>query len=530
MKTAFAIITLILVIFAVVYLTGNNVAECSVDGDCGSDGCTEWGSNYCSGISVYHSKSCHAWSCDGGICKDSQTGIQELIEVCDDGCENGECMQPECGNGVCGRHESWYNGTERLDFCMQDCGTGSQTNPYMVSGCISLQEVVNRPGSHYILVRDIDFSGPECGEFVSGEGFEPIGKESAEFTGTFDGQEYKLTGLFINRPSGSNVGLFGITRDAVIKNLGLEAIDVTGYGPVGGLAGHKDGGIVENCYVTGYVNGVHSVGGLVGKNYPEGIIRNSGIIAYVSGSYRNIGGLVGVDGSSCITENSYSLGNVNGGGYVGGLIGRNRGTISDSYATGNVSADGTRAGGLVGWNTGTIKKSYSTGTVRIPADKMQAGGLAGSNDGTIKNCYSTGSVYGGYYAGGLVGVNNRFVINCYSTGGVVLTANYSHHGGGLIGYCYGEVKSSYATGNVGGNTITKGGVLGELYPNGTISNCYWLNNMTGCCGSGTCASCVQASSQSDFYESSYNVYDSGTSLWDFETVWFEEENGYPVLQ
>jgi len=62
---------------------------------------------------------------------------------------------------------------------------------------------------------------------------------------------------------------------------------------------------------------------------------------------------------------------------VGGLVGVNLGTVSNSYATGNVS-DSSHAGGLVGVNGGLVSNCYSTGNVR---DSFRVGGLVGLNSG-----------------------------------------------------------------------------------------------------------------------------------------------------
>ena len=76
---------------------------------------------------------------------------------------------------------------------------------------------------------------------------------------------------------------------------------------------------------------------------------------------------------------------------VGGLVGINRGTITNSYATGSVSGAGS-IGGLVGFNNGgTITNSYATGTVL--GSLKSVGGLVGLNSGTITNSYATGDCY-----------------------------------------------------------------------------------------------------------------------------------------
>lgn len=63
------------------------------------------------------------------------------------------------------------------------------------------------------------------------------------------------------------------------------------------------------------------------------------------------------------------------------------------------------------------------------------GGLAGKNSGSVSNCYSTGEVRGSGYsvsAGGLIGWNDRGgIVNCYSACDV----NGVDDVGGLVGSC-----------------------------------------------------------------------------------------------
>jgi len=86
---------------------------------------------------------------------------------------------------------------------------------------------------------------------------------------------------------------------------------------------------------------------------------------------------------------------------VGGLVGYNDGSITNSYSTGMVSGDGS-VGGLVGINLyGSVTQCYSSGSVNGNSDFV--GGLVGRNEGTMTHCYSTGAVSGKYFVGGLVG-------------------------------------------------------------------------------------------------------------------------------
>ncbi|MGJ0455719.1 YDG domain-containing protein [Aliarcobacter cryaerophilus] len=159
------------------------------------------------------------------------------------------------------------------------------------------------------------------------EGFNPIGNTANKFNGTFDGLGFTISNLYINRSSQFEVGLFGYTYNATIKNIGLKDLDIRGDAFVGGLVGFNIG-TISNSYTSGTVSGTSFVGGLVGYNNRE-------------------------------ISNSYASGSVTGASYIGGLVGYNYfGTISNSYATGTVTG-GDNLGGLVGRNTlGTIGKSF----------------------------------------------------------------------------------------------------------------------------------------------------------------------------
>ncbi len=154
---------------------------------------------------------------------------------------------------------------------------------------------------------------------------------------------------------------------------------------------------------------------------------------------------------------------------VGGLVGYNRGTVSNCYSTGNVTGD-CRVGGLVGRNYGTVRKSYSTGSV---IGYGEVGGLVGGNEhewegieGTVSDCYSTGSVTGEDSIGGLVGRNSATVSNSYSSSNVT----GEEYVGGLLGSSGGTVSNSYSTGSVTGYERV-GGLVGDN--NGPVSNSFY---------------------------------------------------------
>ncbi|MCJ7575139.1 MAG: hypothetical protein MUO80_00375, partial [Dehalococcoidia bacterium] len=186
-------------------------------------------------------------------------------------------------------------------------------------------------------------------------------------------------------------------RDLFINRPDETLAGLFNYVGVGGVI--KDVGVV-NATMTGN----SYIGLLVGEN--GGTVSNSYATGNMTGTMA-VGGLVGVINWGGTVSNSYFTGSVTGDYSVGGLVGYSyNGTVSNSYSSGNVTG-GDRVGGLVGGNGGgagwgTVSNSYSTGNV---TGGGLVGGLVGANIGTVSNSYSTGSATGGDRVGGLVGGN-----------------------------------------------------------------------------------------------------------------------------
>ena len=156
---------------------------------------------------------------------------------------------------------------------------------------------------------------------------------------------------------------------------------------------------------------------------------------------------------------------------VGSLVAWNEGSITNSYATGSITAlSAEYTGGLVGFNsTGIITNSYAKCSVR---GWRSVGGLVGANTAKVAKSYATGSVAGTSRVGGLVGWNENstaMIMTSYATGAT--TGNFDV--GGLIGrHANGALATSYATGSSTG-TFFVGGLIGR-YIVGTIATSYWL--------------------------------------------------------
>lgn len=243
-----------------------------------------------------------------------------------------------------------------------------------------------------------------------------------------------------------------------------------------GLFGYGYGSVRNVGLAGASISGGGYTGGLLGYNI--GSVTNSYVQGHISGGM-STGGLVGANGAGGSTSNSYVTGSVSGASYTGGLIGRNFGTITNSYETSSVNS-GSYTGGLVGYNSGSssggiISNSYATGNVN-GSSGVAVGGLVGRNSGTIANSYyTTGTVSGtDNTMGGLVGANYGTVSNSYSTGNV----NGRQFTGGLVGgnSSTGSVTSSYATGSVSGSNYV-GGLAGQNY--GSINNSYAIGSASG---------------------------------------------------
>jgi hypothetical protein len=222
---------------------------------------------------------------------------------------------------------------------------------------------------------------------------------------------------------------------------------------------------IHDLFINRPDEGVVGLFGLVGE---EGVIKDIGVVNFaVIGDYC-VGGLVG--GNRGTVSNSYSSGNVTGRSRVGGLFGVSSGTVSNSYSTGTVAGEWD-VGGLVGVNPGTVNHSYSTGIV---TGEWAVGGLVGENYDTVNNSYSTGSVIGNSRVGGFVGQNlfGGTVNNCYSTGSVIGKTDV----GGLVGdtVVYGTVSNSYYDRDEvlinGEHIITIGALFGEDFEEWLANN------------------------------------------------------------
>ena len=119
---------------------------------------------------------------------------------------------------------------------------------------------------------------------------DPIGTEDHPFKGTYDGQGYVIKNLKLTNGAtaiGTNVGLFGYTKKATIKNLTLIGGSVTGFNNVGAVVGCAENTTIENvtnngCQVNAIVYQYYDI-------YGDELIIHPNMDLGITDSIRTIG-------------------------------------------------------------------------------------------------------------------------------------------------------------------------------------------------------------------------------------------------
>ncbi len=388
-------------------------------------------------------------------------------------------------------------------------GNGTETSPYLIYTLKDLEAIrndinsgTNYSGRYIKLMNDIvmndqsvftfDENGLVAGIVEGATPYEwtPIGLGynsslgySTAMNGHFDGNGYKIIGLYVN--SGNYGGFFGYCYGAEIKNLSINGGYVSGSDYLGALVGSMSDSTVTNCSNTSAVSGNSNVGGLVG---------------YADAS----------DISSCLNN-----GIINGQASVGGIIGR---AIDNSNVTlcqnhGTIISTKNATGGISGsLDNAYITLCYNTGSV---TGKSDVGGISGLIvNSEIGKCYNSGhlSSFGAYWEGDIGGIvgndnasNSKTIIHdCFNIGSIELPEGLQQDNGGIVGRLQGRLERCYST---KGNKI-----YGAKTTSGYIGYCYYLS----------------ADNDNDALTDSQMRSSDSFKSYDFETVWTMDGNpNYP---
>lgn len=188
------------------------------------------------------------------------------------------------------------------------------------------------------------------------------------FEGTLNGNGYTISNL--SKPIfcdiGDEKGQLSVVENIFINDLNMNDIEFYNWG----VLVNSNRGIIKNVNVSGTIEGISQMGGIVGSN--------SGLIEYSS----FIGKITSLNGY-----------------FIGGISNQNYGTISKSYFDGTISGDFYVGGitGLSGDNS-TITDCYSKGSITVY--DFGAGGISGITwlEAEISQVYVNADIYGDYSA------------------------------------------------------------------------------------------------------------------------------------
>ena len=282
-------------------------------------------------------------------------------------------------------------------------GAGTPDDPYEISNLADLRHLSENDSywnDHFVLTSDIDASDTRNWNVVGNEalGFSTIGNSILStgdnaFTGTFLGNGYTISNLYINRVQ-DDVGLFGNLKDASIERLSLQSPEISGNLAVGALAGHSNNSHISYCIVlSGSVEATGDYGGgLIGASERNTIV---GCITSVAVSGNAIlGGLAGALFETALSA-SCAISEITGNSVIGGIAGLGiESKIDDVYAvSGLTSSDLSTTGALIGvLNDSELNNSFfdsDVATVNVAIGTNNAGqsatalNTAGFGDQTV---------------------------------------------------------------------------------------------------------------------------------------------------
>jgi len=225
---------------------------------------------------------------------------------------------------------------------------------------------------------------------LEGESFTPI----PSFSGVFDGRGYTIKNLKIDE-EGSHRALFRYLEvPGVIRHLNVQGIVETSGSKIeiGGVVG-VNRGVITGVSFNGQVNGLTSVGGIVGLNEATGSILNSKAYGLITGEH-----------------------------YTGGIVGKNLGYVSacENHASVNTTDDTIKSNDMASYDLDKIDLSDTDSTEDVEA-QTDTGGIAGYSRGILKGNINHGNVgykHVGYNIGGIVGRHNGYIINNINYGSV----------------------------------------------------------------------------------------------------------------
>ena len=260
------------------------------------------------------------------------------------------------------------------------------------------------PAADAMLTADID---------LDGIAWTPIGNAEVAYTGTFDGNNKKITGF--SYTSKGNGGLFGKTRAAIIKNFSIDGelnieegkyagviaqamkstitnihssltITVVNGSHMGGVVGSTEGDsgtTISNCSFSGSItftaniNG--SVAGVVGYMSADRVINcaNYGDVSFIATNC-NAGGIVAyINSTAAYVEHCLNTGKLTCSGgtpiYGSAIVGRIKNNFTPSQLSDNYWLEGSALAAAKKDNT---EGDVLPDTKKVTAEQLASGEVA----------------------------------------------------------------------------------------------------------------------------------------------------------
>ena len=235
-------------------------------------------------------------------------------------------------------------------------GEGTAENPFHVGTEELLSGIRYNPSAHYILVANI---------VIKNRNFIPI----PNFSGSFNGAFFTISGLHIDLPAQDDVGLFANCLPGFsITQVVIDNADVTGRSRVGILAGNTTDGSITLCSIrNSKAAGTGSSVGTISGHASRTCIWGNESLASATGQ-TDVGGLIGLYSNSTnvnygVTNNRVVADITAANGHASGVIGRASGFIANNYYVGILS--GSSVSGVFR----TVGESYGYGNLFYSPDR-----------------------------------------------------------------------------------------------------------------------------------------------------------------
>lgn len=344
------------------------------------------------------------------------------------------------------------------DICGELAFTLIKKNAFThITDVNGLKAISYNPSGFYWLDNDIDLNGVE---------WTPLGTEQQPFKGIFYGNNHIISGISFNM-SNTDVttyaGLFGYNKGQIV-NLKVSSFNLTVYNTsavFGGIVAYNYG-LILNCALTGTNNISFTVSKTITENKQTYILQHDLIAGGIVGINDQTGSIESCTVSGSITSNHTNFCSIETPvSTIWQLIGQ--WMVQFIYETKVNTIQHISLGGIAGRNEGTIKACAVTGQVTtesyawanlakmrgeaIAYTYIYAGALVGYNTGTILDCSAKAIVYNVTNAKDFINIPDLITGKTYKLGYWIY--NYSKN----VNAVEGIIGTNSSFGSVDGLTI-----------------------------------------------------------------------------